>query len=280
MTTIEERLKALDPIPLLHGAHDKQFCALDAAAWIAGEEHSDRPKCVSPVIGAFVRPTLDDEARQALRSYAPRMIGTAGDGYDKERAWIAIDWLARVCTPAWLELAGLKDSAKALRSLSPITAATVGKAQSTVEAVQKKADAAWDATKTTVWPGAGVAAWPAATVAVWAAVAWDIDWEAAWAAAGDAAWDATWDATWDTAWAAAAVAAWETVGDVALDAAAEAKEQGGNYSVQYDAAYEAARTKLGSEPLRKRFEPVKAELHRSVHELLDRMIDGPFGEHA
>src|SRR5690606_20754126 len=100
---IKERLKALDSITLLSGAHDpngdKQFCAMEAAAWIAGEPHSDHPECVSPVLGAFLRSwndALDDKGRQALKPHIPRVIGTAGDGHDEERAWMAADWLVRV----------------------------------------------------------------------------------------------------------------------------------------------------------------------------------------
>lgn len=206
-TIIKERLKALDSITLQRGAHDpngdKQFSAMEAAAWIAGEEHSGHPKCVSPVLAAFMRAlndALDDEARQALKPYIPRVIGTAGDGHDEERSWMAVDWLARVCAPAWLGLAGINDSAEALRSLPPITEATLAEAQPTVEAARKKAAAAW-------------------------------------AAAGGAARDAVWDAAWV--------------------AALEAEKQGG-----------------GSGAIKECFAPVKAELHRSAHHLLDCMIDG------
>lgn len=250
-TIIEERLKALDSIPLLRGPHDpnddKQMCAMEAAAWIAGEPHSDYPKCVSPVLGAYVRAwndALDDEARQTLKPYIPRMIGTAGDGHDEERAWMATDWLVRVCAPAWLDLAGINDSAEALRSLPPITRATVSKAHPTVKEARAKAIAAVRAAAQ-ARNAAGDAAWAvvrartAARTAVRAA---------AWDAAEDAAWVATGGAT---AWAVVTAAA----GATAEDAAAKAK--------------------LDSEP---RFEPVKVELQRSAHELLDRMIDGPFGE--
>jgi len=295
-TIIEERLKALDSIPLLRGSHDppngdKQFSAMEAAAWIAGEEHSDRPKCVSPVLGAYVRPlndALDDEQRQALKPAIPRMIGTAGDGHDVERTWMAADWLVRVCIPAWLDLAGIKDSAKALRSLPPVTEATFNEWQPAVKEAREKAAAA------------EAAAWAAAAAedaardaggagdAAWAAAAWTAARDAAGVAAARAATRAAalaavWAAAARTAARAAAeaavwAAAWATVWDAARDAAVEAKEQGGNHSAQYNAAYRAAKAKLDSEPIKQRFESVKVELQRSAHELLDRMIDGPFGE--
>ena len=295
-TIIKDRLKALDSITLQRGAHDsnKQMCAMEAAAWIAGEEHSDRPRCVSPVLGAFVRSwndALDDEERQALKPCIPRMIGTAGDGHDEERARMAADWLVRVCTPAWLDLGGINDSAQALRSLPPITGATLTEGKHRVEAAREKAAAAWHAARAAAGDAARAAATAAAGAAAWAAVrdavrdaAGDVAWtsvrDAIWAAAWDVAWDAVGAAAWDVAWDAARAAAWDAARAAAGDAAAEAKEQGGNYRAQYDAAYEAARAKLDSEPLRERFEPVKVELQRSALELLDRMIDGPFGEHA
>jgi len=285
-TIIEDRLKALDSITLQRGAHDsnEQMCAMEAAAWIAGEEHSDRPKCVSPVLAAFMRSwndALDDEERQALKRYVPRVIGTAGDGHDAQRAWLAADWLVRVCTPAWLDLAEIDDSAEALRSLPPITEATANEAHPTMEAARRKAAAAWDATRAAAGDTSWDAARAAVTAAAWAAT-WDAAWDAAWAAAGAAAWDAAraavGNAAWHAARDAAIVAAWDAATAAAGVAAAEAKLQGGNYRAQYDAAYEAARTKLDSEPLKARFAPLEAELHRSAHELLDRMIDGPFGE--
>lgn len=289
-TIIEHRLKALDSIPLQRGSHDsnKQMCAMEAAAWIAGEPHSDRPKCVSPVIAAFMRTwndALDDEQRQGLKPYIVRVIGTAGDGHDEERVWMAVDWLVRVCAPAWLDLAGINDSAQSLRSLPPITEATLTEGKHRVEAAREKAATAWQAARAAAGGAARAAATAPAGVAAWAAVrdatrdaAWDAAWDsvrdAIWAAARDVVWDAVGDAVGDVAWDAARATAWDAAWDAAGAAAAEAKEQGGDYRVQYDAAYEVARAKLDSEPLKKRFEPVKAELQRSAHELLDRMIDG------
>jgi len=264
-TIIGERLKALDSITLQRGAHDsngdKQFCAMEAAAWIAGEPHSDHPQCVSPVLGAFVRAlndALDDEQRQALKPCIPRMIGTAGDGHDEERAWMAVDWLVRVCTPAWLDLAGLKDSAEALRSLPPITEATVNEGERTVEAARERAAAAGDA--------AGTAARATA-------------WTAAWDAAGDATWTAAWTAAWVAAGDAARVAALARDAiRVATRVAARDAARAAVWAAAWVAALEAEKQGGGSGAIKERFAPVKAELHRSAHELLERMIDGPFGE--
>jgi hypothetical protein len=104
-----------------HARPEQGRCAMEWVAHLAGETHSDRPECVSPVLGAFARSwndALEDTTRQRLRPYLGRMIGTAGDGLDDARAWRCADWLARTGAPALLELSGLDGSA--LRRLRPI----------------------------------------------------------------------------------------------------------------------------------------------------------------
>jgi hypothetical protein len=140
---------------------------MEWVAYIAGEEHSDHPVCVDPVLGAFGRSwndALDDVTRQRLRPYLARMIGTAGDGRSLERSWMCFDWLVRVHTPAWLDLAGLDGHARALRSLAAITdAASCDAAMPTVRAARAAAgDAAGDA----AWAAARAAAWDAACKAL------------------------------------------------------------------------------------------------------------------
>jgi hypothetical protein len=98
-------------------------CAMEWVAHLAGEPHTDEPRTVSPVLAAFARSwndALDDEARQRLRPYLGRTIGTAGDGLDEWRAWLCADWLARVCAPALLDHAGVHDRAVELRGLAPL----------------------------------------------------------------------------------------------------------------------------------------------------------------
>ncbi len=102
----------LDEITLQHGSHknfEEGACIMELASFIADEPWSDHPKCVSPILGAFLRAwndALDAETRQRLKPYAERVIGTAGDkAADGRRAWLATDWLVRVCAPAFLDLA-------------------------------------------------------------------------------------------------------------------------------------------------------------------------------
>jgi hypothetical protein len=222
---VQDRLKALDTMTLKRGAHDSVdagVCAMELVAYIAGEPHTDHPACTSPVLAAFTRQwndDLDDEGRQMLKPLLPRMVGTAGDGFDEQRGWMCADWLIRVYTPTWLELAGVTESAAALRALAPIAgAATVAAARPTINEARKKGAAAWAA----AWAAAGDAAWDAAGAAARAAAgaaagdaagaaaraaagdaARDAAWAAAWAATGAAAWDATWAAAWDATRAAA-----------------------------------------------------------------------------
>ena len=81
MTKTATRKLDLRKLKLDKGAHspDGKFCIMEATAYIAGEDWTDKPKCVSPVIGAFLRSwndTLDDETRQKLKPYIRRVIDT------------------------------------------------------------------------------------------------------------------------------------------------------------------------------------------------------------
>jgi hypothetical protein len=169
-------------------------CAMEWVAYIANEPHSDQPVCVSPVLRAFGiswNDSLDDETRQKLRPYLARMIGTAGDGRDEERAWMCTDWLVRVCAPTWMDLTpSLREQAAVLRALPPVLSVESARRVSTeIMAARHQSAAAGDAAR----DAAGDAAWDAA---------WDAAGDAAWAAARDAAGDAAGDAAWDAARAA------------------------------------------------------------------------------
>lgn len=158
MTILDpSRLRELDSMHLVvggDGADDHEFCAVEAASWAAHDKVvTDSPEWMSPVLAAFLRSwndSLDDEGRQKLKVFLPRLADTAGDGQDEARAWLATDWLARVCAPAWLELAGVT-SAAALRALPSITADTVSIAQPVLDASRKRAEAA----RAAAWAAAG-----------------------------------------------------------------------------------------------------------------------------
>lgn len=64
------------------------LCIMSLVAHLAGERHSDHPRCVSPFLRKFAIQLNDgspDSLRQDLKPFAPRIIGT-NDGHDFERA--------------------------------------------------------------------------------------------------------------------------------------------------------------------------------------------------
>jgi len=213
-TPIAERLALLPQMHLSSGGHDKpldfgappEACLFEATAWLVGDDWTDRPRCVSPVLGDFGRSLndrLDDGLRQRLLPFAEWVVNTAGDGLDETRGYMALDWLIRTYTPAWLDLANLSEEAAALRSLRRIVDLAAAKAAGPVVRVgREKAAVAWDAARyaagDAALDAAGDAAGDAARYAAWDA-ALDAAGDAARYAAGDAALDAARYAAWDAA---------------------------------------------------------------------------------
>ncbi|WP_394142564.1 hypothetical protein [Burkholderia multivorans] len=182
--TIED----LDNIAINHGAHDSPehgHCLLEVVSLFAGEDFSDSPACVDPILAQFGRSWNDgmrsDEERAQLKVYITRLPGTnKGPDLSQKRGWMAMDWLIRTYTSTWLALnPGLTHHAEALKELPPIVCVA------DLQAAQPKLAAA----RAAAWAAARVAAWDAAWAAARVA-AWDAARDAAWAAAGDAARDA------------------------------------------------------------------------------------------
>ena len=150
---------------LFHGAHssfEKGACAMEAASYIADEPWSDHPKCVCPVIGAFMRewndglPSDTDRSRLLL-PLIPKIIGTrATPEIEQRRATMAADWLIRVNTPAWLELAGLTSQANLLRQMPEITDfKNCPSLMPALTAIKSDAAAAWAAARDAARDAAG-----------------------------------------------------------------------------------------------------------------------------
>lgn len=167
---------------------------------------ADHPSS-SLVAGAWataLNSAWDDEQRQLLKPYTDRLPGSATGPADEEtRAWLLIDWMVRVHTPALLRLTGLDEHARALESLERIADPPSARAAlASLEEAHKAsfpdafAGLANDATRIAAWAATG----DAAGIADWAADApWDAWRAASWiaarvaartAAAEDAAWDA------------------------------------------------------------------------------------------
>jgi len=156
----------MDGITLSVGTHDSPesgLCLLEAVAYVTHEPFSDHPSCVSPVLAAFGRcwnDDLDNETRQRLTAYIPRLVGTAGDdAADARRAWMATDWLARSFAPAWLRLINLGGHADELAALPEI--ASDESATSALDTL-KRAQSAAEAALSAAWSAAESAAWSAA----------------------------------------------------------------------------------------------------------------------
>jgi hypothetical protein len=132
---------------LAYGTHPNPRdgrCAMEWVAHLAGERHSDQPGCVSPVVRALcvaLNDGLGCTERQRLRPYLTRTIGTAADGLDESRAWMALGWLIGVYAPTWLRHAGLDDVAARLsaRDLDVHDAATLAAALAVLESVRRRA---------------------------------------------------------------------------------------------------------------------------------------------
>jgi hypothetical protein len=196
-----------------HAKFEQGACVMEAVSYVAGEPWSDEPKCASPVIGAFMRSwndSLNEEARNLLlKPMVPLLVGTASTPeVEERRSYMALNWLIRVFTPKWLDMApALHEHAKALRELEAIAdmagAAAAGKRVHAARAAAGDAAraAAWDAAGDAARAAARAAAGDAARAAAWAA-AGDAARAAAGDAARDAARDAAGDAAWDAAWAA------------------------------------------------------------------------------
>ena len=70
-------------VRLSKGAHkspEQGMCFMEMAAWFAGEEHSDKPACVSPALGSLgiaINDSMANRERdEALKPMIPHVVGT------------------------------------------------------------------------------------------------------------------------------------------------------------------------------------------------------------
>jgi hypothetical protein len=219
----------IEDITLSRGAHndrDNGLCLLEAVAWLAGEEHTDRPVCVSGVLAAYGRELNDVllparvDLEPRIRALAPMLVGTAGrPELDHRASLLALDWLVRIYTPAWLRLAKINGHADNLENCEEVTswddvptdalAAARAAAGDARDASRAAARAAQNATRAAAWAAAQNATRAAAGDA-----ALDAALDAAWAAALDAAQNATRVADRAAAWGVVSDALAPTVRDL------------------------------------------------------------------
>ena len=110
MTKLSEldRERLYNEIKLEKGNHPagNAACLMEMTALLAGEKHTDRPRCACPVITSFamrLNDGLPDDLRQMLKPYAPAFINTR-DGHEKERREYLALRAVNVFVPFWLRL--------------------------------------------------------------------------------------------------------------------------------------------------------------------------------
>jgi hypothetical protein len=99
--TVDARWESLyQQVQLVRGVGDRKrgkMCIMSFVAFLAGEDHSDKPVTASPLIRQFaiiINDEMPDTMRQRLKSFAPRILGTR-DGKDPTRAQLLME-VARV----------------------------------------------------------------------------------------------------------------------------------------------------------------------------------------
>lgn len=156
MNISEEKIEKIEVLILSHGSHTKadkeseqKMCAMEAVAWLAGEEHSDHPSCTCPVIAALVRRFNDrlwndDERNTLIRPLLPILIGTnASREVAIKRGYLAADWSIRTMLPILCHVLGLEDQAKSCEALPAVIDQASGiRARSVAQDIRKSAYAA------------------------------------------------------------------------------------------------------------------------------------------
>ena len=137
---VPERLQKLPAIELASGTHmdvGDGMCAVEAAAWLAGEKHSDHPDCVCPVVGAYVH-RVNDAFSPAWRNrlllpLVPKLVGSRSTReVELKRAFLAVDVAIRTQLPKQMDVMLREVVATNLRALQPIVDAGTAEAAQTV----------------------------------------------------------------------------------------------------------------------------------------------------
>jgi len=136
--------------PDRHASRDDGMCAMELTAWLAGEPHSDHPRCASEILAAYVRRLNDnmpDDERQRLALVAPRLIGTAGSEAEEVERAVSLAWHAvRVFAPAALRASSRSKrraaTARALERQTDLFKA-MEKTKRVRDALPRQADGSW-----------------------------------------------------------------------------------------------------------------------------------------
>jgi hypothetical protein len=142
----------LDTLVLRSGTHSSPsdgVSLMEAVSALAGEPWSNRPSCTSPVIAAYARSLNDwlpDNARQRLKAYIPRLVGTAEPDLELRRAFACADAAVRVFAPLAFAAAGLVKEGLKLGALAPVDRESAESAESAEWAARSAASTSdWSA---------------------------------------------------------------------------------------------------------------------------------------
>src|SRR5664279_4570207 len=138
----------LDTLVLRSGTHTAPadgVSLMEAVSALAGEPWSNRPSCTSSVIAAYARSLNDwlpDGARQRLKVYIPRLVGTAAPDLELRRAFACADAAVRVFAPLAFAAAGLLEEVAKLGALAPVDRESAESARSAAESAESAESAA------------------------------------------------------------------------------------------------------------------------------------------
>jgi hypothetical protein len=104
-----------------HASYEEGMCLMEAVSYVAGEDFTDRPECVSPVLAEFGR-TLNDglpyDARQRLTSLIPKLIGTVNPKQDQRDGLRCAHWIMTHWLPAFFDpVRSMREYSTTLRKL-------------------------------------------------------------------------------------------------------------------------------------------------------------------
>jgi len=128
-----------------HTAPADGVSLMEAVSAFAGEPWSNSPSCTSPVIAAYARSLNDglpDDARQRLKAYIVRLVGTAQPDLELGRALACADAAVRDFARLAFEAAGLVEEAAKLGALAPVDRESAEAARSAAEGAEAEARSA------------------------------------------------------------------------------------------------------------------------------------------
>ena len=105
-----------------HGSKEEGMCAMEAVSYFTGEEWSDAPRCVDPMIAGIMRRwndvLPDAERTRLLLPYLTMVVGTrsTADGIERRRRSKLTVWTVQSMLPLWLDLVGETHGAALLRN--------------------------------------------------------------------------------------------------------------------------------------------------------------------